>query len=68
MKEKTLILVVCLFGILGVSYGMMNKNHLVFIAGLVFVVAGYLMIRKKLKEYIREKYHSEDDRGRTPGP
>jgi hypothetical protein len=47
---------------------MMNKNHLVFIAGLVFVVAGYLMIRKKLKEYIMEKYHSEDDRGRTPGP
>lgn len=68
MKGKALILVVCLFGILGVSYGMMNKNHLVFIAGLVFVVAGYLMIRKKLKEYIREKYHSEDDRGRTPGP
>ena len=68
MKGKALILVVCLFGILGVSYGMMNKDHLVFIAGLVFVVAGYLMIRKKLKEYIREKYHSEDDRGRTPGP
>jgi hypothetical protein len=68
MKEKALILVVCLFGILGVSHGMMNKNHLVFIAGLVFVVAGYLMIRKKLKEYIRGKYHSEDDRGRTPGP
>ena len=40
MKEKALILVVCLFGILGVSYGMMNKDHLVFIAGLVFVVAG----------------------------
>jgi hypothetical protein len=68
MKEKALILVVCLFGIVGVSYGMMNKDHLFFIAGLVFVVAGYLMIRKKLKEYIREKYHSEDDRGRTPGP
>jgi hypothetical protein len=62
MKEKALILVVCLFGILGVSYGMMNKDHLLFIAGLVFVVAGYLMIRKKLKEYIRGKYHSEDDR------
>jgi len=68
MKEKSLILVVCLSGILGVSYGMMNKNHLVFIAGMVFVIAGYLMIRKKLKEYTRGKYHSEDDRGRTPGP
>ncbi|HEX9911365.1 MAG TPA: hypothetical protein VGA86_10800 [Desulfatiglandales bacterium] len=69
MKEKALILVVCLFGILGVGYGMMNKNHTVFIAGLVFVIAGYLMIRKKLKEYIREKYpSSEDNRGRTRGP
>jgi len=69
MIEKAFILVVCLFGILGVGYGMMNKNHTVFIAGLVFVIAGYLMIRKKLKEYIREKYpSSEDNRGRTRGP
>jgi|GEM_PF-1463173 inner membrane protein involved in colicin E2 resistance len=67
-RSFSVILAVCLFGILGVGYGMMNKDHLVFIAGLVFVVAGYLMIRKELKEYIRKKYHSEDDRGRTPGP
>jgi hypothetical protein len=68
MKEKVLILVVCLFGILGVGYGMMNRNHTVFIAGLAFVVAGYLMIRKKLKVYIREKYSSEHDSKRNPGP
>jgi len=68
MKEKAFILVVCLFGILGVGYGMMNKNHTVFIAGLVFVVAGYLMIRKKFKECIREKYSSEHAPKRNPEP
>ena len=59
MKEKALILVVCLLGILGVCYGMANKDHPAFIAGLVAVVAGYLMIRKRLKAHIREKYPSE---------
>jgi uncharacterized membrane protein YfcA len=61
MKEKILILIVCLFGILGVSYGMVNKDHLVFVVGLVLVAAGYLMFRKRLKAYIREKYPSEKD-------
>ncbi len=67
MKEKAFILGVCLFGILGVCYGMLKRNHLVFIAGLVFVIAGYLMIRKKLREYLRQKYPSKDGRGGTPG-
>jgi hypothetical protein len=65
MKEKALILLVCLLGILGVCYGMVNKDHPIFIAGLVFVVAGYLMIRRKLKAHIREKYQPEDNRKRT---
>ena len=67
MREKVVILSVCLFGVLGVGYGMANKNHPVFIVGLVAVVAGYLMIRKKLKAQIREKYPSEKDRGKTRG-
>lgn len=67
VKEKTFILLLSLLGILGVCYGMVNKNHPVFIGGLVFVAAGYLMIRKKLKAHIREKYPSEDDPKRTPG-
>lgn len=58
MKEKALIISLCLLGILGVCYGMVNRNHPVFIAGLVAVVAAYLMIRKKLKAHIREKYPS----------
>ncbi len=65
MKQKAFILSVCLLGVVGVCYGMANKNHAVFIAGLVFVVVGYLMIRKKLKAHIRTKYRSEDNRKRT---
>jgi hypothetical protein len=68
MKENALIVVVCLIGILAVLYGMVNRNHPVFIVGLVAVVAGYLMIRKKLKAQIREKYPSEDHRKRTRKP
>ncbi len=67
MKEKVFTFLICVLGVLGVCYGMVNKNHPVFIAGLVFVVAGYLMTRKKLKAHIREKYPSEDDPKRTPG-
>ena len=67
MREKVLIVAVCLLGILGVCYGMVNKNHPVFIVGLVAVVAGYLMIRKRLKALIREKYPSEKSQKRTRG-
>ena len=69
MRDKALSLVLCFLGIVGVCYGMANKNHPAFIAGLVFVVAGYLMIRKKLKVHIQEKYpSSEDNQRRTRGP
>ena len=61
MSEKTLILVVCALGIAGVFYGLLKKDHVFFVAGLVFVIAGYLMFRKKLKSYLREKYLSEHD-------
>jgi flagellar biosynthesis component FlhA len=67
MKEKAFILVLCVLGVLGVCYGMANKNHPVFIAGLVLVVAGYVMIRRKLKAYVRDKYPSEQNQKRTGG-
>jgi hypothetical protein len=60
MKENALILCLALVGILGVGYGMATWNHPVFIAGLVAVVAGYLMFRKKLKVHIKENYPSEE--------
>lgn len=60
-KERALILVVCLLGVAGVCYGMVNKDHPVFVIGLALVAAGYLMIRRRLKATIREKYPSEKD-------
>ena len=66
MKKKGFILGVILFGILGVGYGMTNRNHPIFVAGLVLVIVAYLMIRKELKKQIREKYSSEEDGGRPP--
>jgi hypothetical protein len=65
MKEKVFILLLCVLGIAGVCYGMVNKDHPVFVAGLAFVVVGYLMIRKKLKAHIRTKYQLEDERKKT---
>ena len=52
MKEKSLIVIICLIGILAVVYGMVNRNNLVFIIGLVFVIGGYLLIRANLKKSI----------------
>jgi hypothetical protein len=54
MKEKTLTLGLCLAGVLAVAYGMIRQNHVVFIIGLILVIAGYLRVRKKLKESLRD--------------
>jgi len=54
-KEKILISILCVIGISGIVYGMTEKNNPVFIVGMIFVAAGYLMIRKKLKESIQKK-------------
>ena len=55
MKEKALIVCLCVFGLLAVSYGMFKENDVVFIVGVLLVIGGYLLIRKKLKESIRKR-------------
>jgi hypothetical protein len=67
MRDKTLILLVCFIGIAGVCYGMVNNDRVVFVTALVVVVLGYLMIRKKLKAYIKGKYPSSEDKQRKAG-
>jgi len=42
LHNKTLISLICVIGIVAVSYGMLNDNNLVFIIGLLFVIGGYL--------------------------
>ena len=56
MREKAFIVCLCVFGVLAVSYGLIKENNAAFILGLLFVIGGYLLIRRKLKEYI-EKSH-----------
>jgi hypothetical protein len=34
---------------------MIMANDIAFIVGIIFVIAGYAMIRKRLKESIQEK-------------
>ena len=51
--STSLIAVLGAIGILGVSYGMLAKNNLIFIIGLLCVIGGYLLVRRKLKQHIR---------------
>jgi hypothetical protein len=55
MKEKILVVTACLIGIAAVFYGIINENNLVFIVGIIFIVGGYLWIRKKMKESVSKK-------------
>ena len=55
MKEKIFVVVICVVGILMLSYGLYKHDNFVFFCGLVFVVGGYLLIRKKLKEAMANK-------------
>ena len=48
-----MIAAICVIGIVAVAYGMANDNNLIFILGLVFVIAGYLLLRRRIKESIR---------------
>jgi general stress protein CsbA len=55
MKEKAYIIILCVVGLVAVSYGMITDNDVIFIIGIIFVIAGYLIIRIRIKKLIREK-------------
>ncbi len=54
LRNYTIIAIICIIGVVGVSYGMLNDDNLAFIIGLLFVIAGYLLIRRRLKQHIRD--------------
>lgn len=54
--EKALIALTCVLGIFAVTYGMVKENNPVFIIGLLFIISGYLLIRKKLKASFPNKF------------
>jgi uncharacterized protein YneF (UPF0154 family) len=55
MKEKLILTVACMLGVLCVAYGMIKGNNSVFFLGILIVGGSYLAIRRKLKEALREK-------------
>ena len=52
--EKPIIVLLCVIGVTCVVYGMGRENNTVFILGLLFVIAAYLLIRRKLKGSMRK--------------
>ena len=53
LTDKTPIILICMIGVVAVSYGMLKDNTLIFIIGILLFFVGYLLIRKKIKEPIR---------------
>ena len=39
-----------MIGISAVAYGMLKDNNLIFIIGMLFVIGGYLLIRRKIRD------------------
>jgi hypothetical protein len=54
LKSTYLSIFICTTGVVKVTYGIIKDNNLVFILGLLCVITGYLLIRRKLKEHIRD--------------
>ena len=54
-KHKALVFVICIIGIVAVTYGVAKDNNPVFLIGIVFIIGGYLLIRKRIKEHIRAR-------------
>jgi amino acid transporter len=53
LTNKSSIIVICIIGVMAVSYGMLTDHNLIFIIGLILVFIGYLLIRRKIKESVR---------------
>jgi uncharacterized membrane protein HdeD (DUF308 family) len=54
-KEKLLIALICVLGVCTVAYGMANESNSIFLFGLLSIIAGYLLIRRKLKDSRQDK-------------
>ena len=52
-KKELAISLLCISGVFAVAYGMANKNDALFIIGLILIIVGYLFIRKKMKNSLK---------------
>ena len=55
LKQKAIIFIICTIGIVAVSYGVAKDDNVVFVIGIVFVIGGYLLIRRRIKEHISDR-------------
>ena len=55
LKNKNLVVIIGIIDVVAVSYGMLTDNNLIFIIGLVLVCGCYLLMRRRIKESIRNK-------------
>ncbi|MFC1580305.1 hypothetical protein ACFL4N_05270 [Thermodesulfobacteriota bacterium] len=53
-RNRIFVIALCIIGIISLAYGMVMDSDGVFVLGIVCVIAGYLLIRRKLKESLRE--------------
>ncbi len=51
-KKKPLTILICMIGVSTVAYGMLKGNNLIFIIGMLFVIGGYVLIRRKIQKPI----------------
>lgn len=54
-QSRIFITVLCIMGISAVGYGMIQDSDEVFVFGIACVIAGYLIIRRNLKESLQKK-------------
>jgi len=55
MDKKAFIVILCIMGLALIFIGLVEENNWIFIAGIILVIAGYLMIRRRLKASLGQK-------------
>ena len=53
--EKALMIFLCGGGLLAVAWGMYRGNNTLFILGLLSVIGGYFLVRRKIKEAAQDR-------------
>ncbi len=53
-RKPWLEIILLVLALMGIAYGMVEKNNPVFIIGLLIGIAAYLLIRKRLKANVKK--------------
>jgi hypothetical protein len=56
LKEKKWIIALAVPAVVCIVYGMRREDNPVFLVGLAFGIAAFLLYRKRYREFVREKY------------